>query len=336
MGRTALRTGRGRGAIALIALTAAVAVAASLAACGRTAGDLEPAVVSLDYVPNTNHTGLYVALDKGWYAEEGIDLEIQTPSDPSAALRQVGAGNTEFGVSFQEEVTIARASGIPVVSIAAVIQHNTSAFAALATSGITRPSEFEGRRYASYALPIEPAILGSLMACDGGDPSLVEFVDVGFDVFPALVGGQVDLAWLFMGWDGVQAELQGVELATFPLYGSCVPDYYTPVLIAGEGTLADKGDLTERFLRATVRGYEFAIANPEESAEILITYTPEANPDLIRASQAYLSPRYQDDAPAWGVQERAVWEGLSTWMAENGLIDAPIDVDAAFTTEYMP
>jgi ABC-type nitrate/sulfonate/bicarbonate transport system substrate-binding protein len=306
-----------------------------LAGCARTS-ELERATLSLDWVPNTNHTGLYVALDKGWYAEEGIELEIQIPSDPSAALKQVGAGNTEFGVSFQEEVTIARSAGIPVVSIAAVIQHNTSAFAALASSGITRPAEFEGRTYASYSLPIEPAIMSSLLACDGGDSTKVAFVDVGFDAFPALLGGQVDLAWIFMGWDGIQAELKGVELAVFPLYGSCVPDYYTPVLIAGESTLADKGDLARRFLAATARGYAFAIDNPAEAAEILLKYSPESDPNLVRASQAYLSPLYQDDAAAWGMQERAVWAALNDWMAENDLIPEPIDVDAAFTSEYMP
>jgi len=107
----------------------------------------------------------------------------------------------------------------------------------------------------------------------------------------------------FMGWDGVQAELKGVDLAVFPLAGSCVPDYYTPVLIAGESTLANQADLTRRFLRATVRGYEYAIENPAEAAEILLKYSPESDPELVRASQAYLSPRYQDDAAEWGLQE---------------------------------
>lgn len=332
MGRNTLNRKFSR--YALLGLIA-LALALAITGCARES-TLEPATLSLDWVPNTNHTGLYVALDKGWYAEEGIALEIQIPSDPSAALKQVGAGNTEFGVSFQEEVTIARSTGIPIVSIAAVIQHNTSAFAALASSGITRPRDFEGRTYASYSLPIEPAILSSLMACDDGDASRVAFVDVGFDAFPALLGGQVDLAWIFMGWDGVHAELKGAELAVFPLAGSCVPDYYTPVLIAGESTVAEQADLTRRFLRASARGYAYAIENPAEAAEILLKYSPESDPELVRASQAYLSPRYQDDAAEWGVQERSVWTGLSDWMAENDLIPEPIDVDTAFTNEYLP
>jgi len=307
-----------------------------LAGCRKATGELTKAVLSLDWVPNTNHTGFYVALEKGWYAEQGIDLEIQIPSDPAAALKQVAAGNTEFGVSFQEEVTIARANDIPVVSIAAIIQHNTSAFAALQSSGIKSAADFEDKTYASYGLPIERPILEGLMRCAGADASTVEFVDVGFDAFPALLAGRVDLAWIFMGWDGVQAQLKGVELAVVPLYGSCVPDYYTPLVIAGEKTLKTKGNLTRRFLAVTARGYEYAAQHPQEVAEILLKHSPESEPALVKASQAWLSPRYQDDAPRWGVQKSEVWAEFAAWLLERGLLPKEIDPARAFTNDYLP
>ena len=293
-------------------------------------------ILSLDWVPNTNHTGFYVAMEKGWYAEEGIDLEIQIPSDPAAALKQVAYGNTEFGVSFQEEVTIARSNDIPVVSLAAIIQHNTSAFASLSETGIERALDIEGKRYASYGLPIERPILGQLMACDGGDIEQVEFIDVGFDAFPALVGGRADLAWIFLAWDGVQAKLMGLELDTLSLYGSCVPDYYTPVIVAGETTLAEKKDLVRRFLRATSRGYDHAIAHPEEAAEILLRASPETDAELAKRSQAWLSPRYRDDAAKWGVQSLQVWQEFAQFMYDNDLIEQPIDPETAFTNDFLP
>jgi ABC-type nitrate/sulfonate/bicarbonate transport system substrate-binding protein len=320
-------------------IMAAVTVV-SLAGCAGPQATATPqrikAILSLDWVPNTNHTGFYVAQEKGWYAEEGVDLEIQIPSDPAAALKQVAYGNTEFGVSFQEEVTIARANDIPVVSIAAIIQHNTSAFASLAETGITRAKDIEGKRYASYGLPIERPILGQLMACDGGDIDKVEFIDVGFDAYPALVGKRADLAWIFMGWDGIQAEITGVKLNTLPLYGSCVPDYYTPLIIAGESTLQNKADLVRRFLAATVRGYEYAIAHPEESAEILLRASPESDPELVRRSQAWLSPRYQDDAPHWGQQTLQVWQEFANFMAAHDLVAKAIDPQQAFTNDFLP
>jgi len=296
----------------------------------------EMAVLTLDWVPNTNHTGFYVALEKGWYEQESIDLEIQIPSDPAAALKQVAYGNTQFGVSFQEEVTIARSNGIPAVSLAAIIQHNTSAFASLAETGIQRAKDIEGKRYASYGLPIERPILGQLMACDGGDIDRVEFIDVGFDAFPALIGKRADVAWIFLAWDGVQAEIMGVDLNTLPLYGSCVPDYYTPVVVAGESTIAAQPDLVRRFMRAAARGYEYAIAHPEESAEILLRASPETDPELVRRSQAWLSPRYQDDAARWGEQDPQVWADFAAFMLENGLIESPIDASAAFSNEFLP
>jgi len=226
---------------AILPAVSFVLLAIMLVACAAPQPPPTPestkAILSLDWVPNTNHTGFYVALEKGWYGDQGLDLRIQIPSDPAAALKQVAFGNTEFGVSFQEEVTIARSNDIPIVSVAAIIQHNTSAFASRAETGILRATDIEGKRYGSYGLPIERPILGQLMSCDGGDIDEVEFVDVGFDAFPALIGKRVDLVWIFLAWDGVQAEIMDIELNTLPLYGSCVPDYYTPVIIAGETTI---------------------------------------------------------------------------------------------------
>ncbi len=174
------------------------------------------------------------------------------------------------------------------------------------------------------------------MECDGADFSKLEFVDVGFDTFPALLGGRVDLAWIFLAWDGVQAQIKGYELNTIPLYGSCVPDYYTPVVIAGEKTIQDKPDLLRRFMAATAKGYEYAITNPAEAAEILLKHSPESDPELVRRSQEWLSPRYQADAASWGVQKRDTWRVFGEWMQSNGLIAGTFDPDKAFTNEFLP
>ncbi len=308
----------------------------TLVSCGPGASSPTPVTVSLDWVPNTNHTGLYVALDRGYYADEGLAVSIVSPADPAAALRAVAAGQTQFGVSFQEEVTISRANDIPVVSIAAILQHNTSAFASLQGAGIARPRDWEGRKYGSYGLPLEPPVIAGLMECDGADPGRVEFVDVGFDAFPALVNRQVDFIWIFQGWDGIQAQLQGLDLETIPLYGSCIPDYYTPVLIAGEKTIAEQPDLVRRFLAATARGYEYAIAHPDEATTILLKHAPENDPELVRLSQAYLSPRYQAEAAQWGWQKGEVWAAFANWLEERGLLPKAIDPQKAYTNEFLP
>ena len=320
-----------------LAVILTIVSSVSWTGCGRRKpAELSAATLALDWVPNTNHSGIYVALDKGWYADEGLDLDIQIPSDPAASLKQVAAGNTEFGISFQEQVTIARADGIPVVSIAAMIQHNTSAFASLSDAGIVSAKDFEGKRYASYGLPIERPVLEGLMQCDGADISKLEFVDVGFDAFPALVGKRVDLAWIFMGWDAVQAEIKGYELNVVPLYGSCIPDYYTPVIIAGEGTVEERPDLVRRFVAATARGYEYAIKHPGDAADALLQHSPESDPELVRKSQAWLSPRYRDDAARWGEQKLEIWRDYGQWMLDRKLLSGPVDPEKAFTNEFLP
>jgi ABC-type nitrate/sulfonate/bicarbonate transport system substrate-binding protein len=324
-----------RGRVSLLVI--ATLLIAGLAAAPLQAAEPQAVKFSLDWVPNTNHTGIYVALDKGWYAEKGLAVEIQTPSDPTAALKQVAYGHTDFGVSFQEEITIARSQKIPVVSIAAIIQHNTGALASLKETGIKRPKDFEGKRYAFYGSPLEEAVLAGLMACDGADVKKLEFVNVGFDAFPALLAKQVDFIWLFMAWDGVRAEMMGKPLEYIPVSGDCVPDYYTPVLMAGEKIIAERPEVVRKFLEATVRGYEFAIQNPEEAAEILIKHAPEGDPELIRRSQAWLSPRYQADAEQWGIQKLEVWQKFGDWMAERNLLPGPdFKAEEAFTNEFLP
>lgn len=297
-----------------------------------------PVLVMLDWFPNTNHTGLYVALDKGWYAERGLDVEIIEPAEGSTLVQVVAAGQADFGVSYQEEVCYARAEEVPIVSIAAIIQHNTSGFASPADRGITRPRDLEGKRYGGWGSPIENAVLDALMTCDGGDVEKVEFIDVGFADFFTIVQRDVDFAWIFYAWTGIEAELRGVPLDVIMLsdWDDCVPDYYTPVLITSEQNVTEKPDLVRRFMEATVRGYEFAIENPADAAELLLKYAPESNPDLVRASQEWLSPHYQADAQRWGEQKLEIWKTYADWMADLELLPRHIEAEKAFTNGFLP
>lgn len=320
-----------------------------LAACGALDGsgqgapgaqpeELAQATVGLDWVPNTNHTGLYVALHEGFYEEQGLDLEILPPQEGGTVEQLVASGQIDFGVSYQEAVTQARAQGLPIVSIAAVIQHNTSGFASRASEGITSPADFEGKRYGSFGSPIERAVITGLMRCYDADPDAVEFVDIGSsDFLAATERDQVDFAWIFKGWDGIRAELEGVPLNIIMLNDTnCIPDYYTPVLIASEQTIDERPDLVRRFLHATSRGYTFAIENPDAAADILLEAVPELDADLVRASQRYLAQEYQADAPRWGEQKVEVWRDYAAWMVERELLPRMIEPEAAFTNEFLP
>jgi ABC-type nitrate/sulfonate/bicarbonate transport system substrate-binding protein len=116
----------------------------------------------------------------------------------------------------------------------------------------------------------------------------------------------------------------------------CVPDYYTPVLITSEQKIAENPELVRRFMSATVRGYEFAIQNPADAAEVLLKYAPESNPELVRSSQEWLSPHYQADAASWGEQKPGTWQTYADWMADRELLPRDIEAERAFTNDFLP
>ena len=292
----------------------------------------------LDWAPNTNHTGLFVAQAKGWYKEQGLEVGIVEPGQGGTVLALVASDKADLGISFQEEVTNARATDVPVVSVAAIVQHNTSAFISLAEKGITRPRDLEGKKYAAFGLPIERQVLAVLMKCDGADVSKVQFVDIGSSNPLTAIQRDMDVAWIFEAWEGAEAQLRGlpVNLLRLSDWFGCLPDYYTPVLVTSEATIARRPEVVKRFVAATARGYRYAIDHPAEAAEILIEAAPEASPELVRKSQAWLSPRYQADAPRWGQQELSVWQGYADWMSAHDLLPKAIDPAKAFTNEFLP
>jgi ABC-type nitrate/sulfonate/bicarbonate transport system substrate-binding protein len=292
----------------------------------------------LDWVPNTNHTGIFVAEAKGYFEAAGLDVDIVEPGEVYAE-QAVAAGAVDFGISFQEQVTIARAEGVDIVSIASIIQHNTSGFASRADLAVNSPADWEGLRYGSFGSPFEEPTLRVLMDCAGADFSALEVVNTGFaDPLALMDEEQIDLAWIFYAWQGTQAEILDIALDVVMMedWFSCIPDYYTPIIISNEETLNDHPEVVRAILKALSRGYTFAIANPAAAADILLDAVPELNEEVVRASQEWLSPRYQADAPRWGVQNESVWQDYSNWMFDNGIITESIDAQAAFSNEFLP
>ncbi len=299
---------------------------------------LQDVTLMLDWVPNTNHTGIYVAQANGYFEGAGLNVTIIEPGEVYAE-HAVAAGVAEFGVSFQEQVTLARADEVPIVSIAAIIQHNSSGFASRAELGAHSPRDWEGLRYGSFGSPFEAPTLEMLMNCDGGEFVALEIVDTGFsDPLALLDEAQTDLAWIFYGWQGIQAEHEGIDLQIVMMddWFDCIPDYYTPVFIASEETIQERPQIVRAFLEAIARGYQYTIENPDQAARILLDAVPELNEELVRRSQSWLSPRYQADASQWGEQDIQVWQAYSAWMVENGILAESFLAEDAYTNDYLP
>jgi ABC-type nitrate/sulfonate/bicarbonate transport system substrate-binding protein len=298
--------------------------------------ELKKVKVMLDWFPNTNHTGIYAAKEKGFYEEEGLDVEILEPGEGVSADQMVAAGEADFAISHQENITHARSTGVPIVSIAAIIQENTSAFASLKEENITSPKDFEGKRYGGWGSPTEEAVIKAVMDNSNADFEKVDYITLGATDFFKSIGRDTDFQWIFNGWDGVEAERQGIELNCIYLKDlDPALNYYTPVIATSEPKIANDKETIQSFMTATSKGYQLAIEEPGEAADILIKNVPEINAELVKKSQAWLSNKYQGDAEQWGMQDEEVWKRFADWMHERKLIEENITPNEAFTNEFL-
>lgn len=294
---------------------------------------------ALDWTPNTNHTGLYIAQEKGYFADEGLSIKlVQPPQNSAEAL--VASGGAEFGMAFQDTVAPGWAEDDPlaVTAVAAVMQHNTSGILSSKDLNITRPKDMEGHKYATWNLPIEQSIVEYCVNKDGGDFNQVEMIpNTVTDEPSALSTGEVDMIWAFYAAGGIACEKADVD-TNFFLFRDIDPifDYYTPVIVAQNTFLEKEPDTARAFLRAVEKGYRFAIEHPEEAAEIMLQANPELSEDLLKASQAWISPEYQAEAEKWGYIDAARWNGFYQWLYEEGLIEKEIPDDFGFDNQYLP
>ncbi|MCL2210135.1 MAG: ABC transporter substrate-binding protein [Treponema sp.] len=293
--------------------------------------------VVLDWTPNTNHTGLYAALEKGWFTEEGLTVNmIQPPED--GALVLLGSGNAEFAIDFQETMGPAIAKdrdALPVIAVAAIISHNTSGIMSLTGSGIKSPRDLEGKRFASWETPLVTAIMREIVVNDGGNFNMVKMIpNFATDAFSALQT-DIDAIWIYYAWDGIAAEINGIDINYIDLGSTDTRfDFYTPVIAANTNWLKKNEETAAKFLKAAKRGYEFAMQNPSEAASILLKHAPELDPSLVMRSQEYLKTRYQGDAVRWGEIDPSRWGRFYKWMYEQGLLEKDIG-SGGFTNAYL-
>lgn len=302
-------------------------------------GDLQKITFVLDYVPNTNHTGIYAAIDKGYYAEAGLEVEVvQPPDDGADAL--VGSGKAQLGVGYQDVMAnyLGSDDPLPVTAVAALVQHNTSGIVSRQGEGMDRASGLAGHRYATWDQDVEKAIVKSIVERDGGNWEEVELVPANSsDDIAGLKTNMYDAIWIYSGWALQNAKLQDYPVDYFNIRDVDETfDYYTPVIIANNTFLQDSPDVVAAFLAATEKGYQYASENPDDAAEILVRYAPETDPELAKVSQEYLADLYVDDAPQWGYIDAERWNRFYTWMSENGLVSVPIPENTGFTNEFLP
>lgn len=300
---------------------------------------------ALDWTPNTNHTGLYVAQQNGWFAEAGIDLQI-LPYNTALPDTLIDAGSADFGISFQDGATVAHAAGADIVSVMAVLQRWATAIGVKADrADLNSPKDLDGKTYAGFGGPTEVPLLQAVIKDAGGTGEFTT-VTLGTSAYEALYSGSADFTIPFVAWEGIEAQRNGTPMRYFEYTDYGFPDAYSIVVTANRGWLGQNPDVAKAFVQTLQRGYQFAAEQPDEAAKLLIAANPGvfADEELVTQSQQMLAQTYMKAADgSIGTQTAEQWSTYGQFLFTAGLLVGPDgsplatapDFGALFTNDYL-
>jgi putative hydroxymethylpyrimidine transport system substrate-binding protein len=322
---------------ALATVLALVALALGLAACGEksedeTAGGAEPFSLTLDFYPNPDHAGIYMAQKLGYFDEAGLDVSIHTPSDPAAPIKQVAAGRTDLAISYEPEVLLAREQRLDVIAVAALVDQPLTSLIWLRKSGVGGVADLRGKTVATAGIPYQDAYLKTILARAKLTPSDVKTVNVGYGLLPALVGGRAQaMLGGFSNVEGVDLKLRGQDPVVTPVDRLGVPTYDELVLVANRKRLEEDPDSIRLFLGALARGTAAAKKDRTAAASALLAANPDLNGRLTNAELVATLPLLSPT----GRMDPAEWKAFIAWMQRNGLISNQPSTAEVLSNAYL-
>jgi putative hydroxymethylpyrimidine transport system substrate-binding protein len=322
---------------AIAAAVALIALALGLTACGEKSEDTtgaatEPLSLTLDFYPNPDHAGIYMAQKLGYFADAGLDVSIQTPADPAAPIKQLAAGQTDLAISYEPEVLLAREQGLDVVAVGAVVDRPLTSLIWLKKSGIGGVSDLRGKTIATAGIPYQDAYLKTILARAKLTPSDVKTVNVGYGLLPALVGGSAQaMLGGFSNVEGVDLRLRGKDPVVTPVDRLGVPTYDELVVVARRDRLDEDPQAIRLFLAALARGTAAAIESPDATTKALLDANPDLDPELTKAEVAATLPLLSKR----GNMNPAEWKAFIAWMRENDLISGSPTTAEVLSNAYL-
>jgi putative hydroxymethylpyrimidine transport system substrate-binding protein len=320
-------------------LTLALALLAlGLAACGEkseetTGGQSEPLSLTLDFYPNPDHAGIYMAQKLGYFEDAGLDVDVKTPSEPALPIREVAAGQTDLAVSYEPEVALARQKGLDVVAVGALVDRPLTSLIWLRKSGIKGIGDLRGKTVATAGIPYQDTYLKTILERAELSPADVKAVNVGFGLLPALLSGRADaMLGGFSNVEGVDLRVRGKDPVVTPVDRLGVPTYDELVLVANGSKLEDEGEKVRLFLAALARGTAAAVENPKAAAKALVEANGDLDPKLTEAEVKATLPVLSRD----GSMSSPEWSRFLEWMQENGLVPTAPPVSQVMTEAYLP
>jgi putative hydroxymethylpyrimidine transport system substrate-binding protein len=321
-----------------------ILVALGLSACGQkkdvisaSSGSAQPLTLMLDWVPNADHVGIYQGLAEGDFSKAGIDLHVQVPTDPATPLQLLAAGKVDAAISYEPEVMLARNRGLPLVSIAAVVQEPLTSLISLSSKHIVGVRSLRGKTVGDAGIAYQHAYLDTILAHAGVPSSRVKEVNVGASLVPAMLSGRVDATLGgYWNYEAIQLQQRGKRPSVLRINQLGVPTYDELVLVVTRKTISTRSDLVRRLVQAMGRGYAAARQNPQAAVQSLVRANPGLDQRLqLAAAQATLPVFFPATGKPWGYQDPGQWNAYGQWMLNNHLIKDPNAILNASTNELL-
>ncbi len=309
----------------LTGLLVLVLLAAALAGCGgKGESTAQELVLMLDWFPNADHVPIYVALEKGFFEKEGLKVGIQAPADPNDPLKLAAAGEVDVAVNYEPSVILARAEGLPVVSVGLLVEHPLNTIVFLKESGIQTPADLKGKKIGYSVAPLDEVLFRAVAEKYGLGPQDYELININFNIVPSLLSGQVDaVIGAYWNYELTELKLEGHEADVFRLEEHGIPDYYELVFITSEKTLKERREALAAFVRAMDAALAWTREHPDEALQVYFQANPDVRKELDEGAFRLTLPVFARTQ----VQEAARWQAFVDFAVEKGLIERPVPVE---------